>query len=331
MTISAMQVLMAGALDLLIGDPAWLPHPVRSVGRSISACESSLRRYYPTPDAERRAGALLVVIVVLSVYGVSALLTELLAGFSDSRAMLIGSVVLVYLVATTIATRELISAVRKVVTVSAGDLDAGRRAVSMIVGRDTQGLDERGVLKAAIETLAENLSDGVVAPLFYLAVGGLPLALAYKAVNTLDSMIGYKNDRYRHFGWAAARLDDAANYIPARMTGAFIVAARFLHALAKGDGSAYSGSRYALSIMLRDGRNHTSPNSGVPEAAMAGALRVQLGGASTYGGMLVDKPTIGDAGNADYRGAAGTALALASLASVMATLAAAGAAALRNW
>ncbi|MCL4456960.1 MAG: adenosylcobinamide-phosphate synthase CbiB, partial [Nitrospirae bacterium] len=174
------------------------------------------------------------------------------------------------------------------------DIESARSNLGMIVGRDTQNLSEKGILKATIETSSENLSDGIIAPLFYLAIGGLPLALTYKAINTLDSMVGYKNDRYKNFGWAAARLDDIANYIPARITGALIAVSS----------SAVFRSpftvRDSLKTMLRDGRKHTSPNAGIPEAAMAGALGVRLGGPSSYGGIIIQKPYIGTETDVDY-------------------------------
>ena len=167
----------------------------------------------------------------------------------------------------------------------AGDLPAARRAVSMIVGRDTDRLDEAGVAKAAVETVAENASDGVIAPLLFLAIGGAPLGMAYKAVNTMDSMVGYKNDKYLYFGRAAARLDDVLNLIPARVAGVLMC----LGAAASG----YDG-RNAWRIFRRDRKNHKSPNSAHTEAACAGALQLQLVGPSYYFGKLVDKPTIGD-------------------------------------
>ena len=329
--VTATQVLLAGAVDLLIGDPSWLPHPVRLIGRAISACEGFLRRFCSTPGAERVAGVLMVAAIVTPVYLLAALAVEALTGLEHPGAAIFGSVSLIVLIATTIAARELIFSVKRVVAaISDGDLESGKRAVSMIVGRDTKSLDERGVLKAAIETLAENLSDGVVAPLMYLAVGGLPLALTYKAVNTLDSMVGYKNDRYRYFGWAAARLDDVANFIPARITGLLIVAALFLYALGKRTGGVMQETRKAFAIMLRDGRNHTSPNSGVPEAAMAGAVRVRLGGPSTYGGIVFNKPFIGDMDADDYLAASRKALILATITSVVAVVMTAGVSVLRS-
>jgi adenosylcobinamide-phosphate synthase len=178
------------------------------------------------------------------------------------------------------------------------------------------------VLRAAIETVSENLSDGVIAPVFYLVIGGLPLAIAYKAINTLDSMVGYRNEKYLSFGWAAAKLDDAANFIPARLTGIFIVLASFCYYLLRKPGNALSAARASFRVMKRDGRNHTSPNSGIPEAAMAGCLGVRLGGPSTYGGILVQKPFIGDDRTGDYGSASEQAIGIVLLASCIAALAA---------
>jgi adenosylcobinamide-phosphate synthase len=231
---------------------------------------------------------------------------------------------LIYLTATTIALRELIASARLVIeSVKDGALDASRKKLAMIVGRDTGNLTEDGVMRATVETLAENLSDGVIAPIFYLTLGGIPLAIAYKAINTLDSMVGYKNERYIRFGWAAARLDDIANFIPARITGMFIVIAAFLYSLFREPANSMSVARKALSVMRRDGRNHTSPNSGIPEAAMAGALGLRLGGPSTYRGVVVEKPYIGDEMGTNSIAASESAVALVSLASFLSVVTAA--------
>ncbi len=232
----------------------------------------------------------------------------------------IGALLFIYLASTSLALRSLLTAAKGVIdAVKEKDLGAARQRLSMIVGRDTQELEEEAILRATIETVAENLSDGFVAPLLYLAVGGLPLAIAYKAVNTLDSMVGYKNERYLRFGWAAARLDDAANYVPARITGFILAPAAFCRFLTDGPAAAFRAARGALAAMRRDGRKHTSPNSGIPEAAMAGALGVRLGGPSTYGGMLVKKPFIGDGTTGDYRISADRALSLSACAATLAT------------
>lgn len=329
--VSTTQVLLAFALDMLIGDPLWLPHPVRMIGRGIEAGERILRRFCATTRRERSAGMLLALCIVLSTYLLGEGMVVLLKAGSHPLVAGLGYAVLVYLIATTIATRELIgSAHRVIAAIDDGDLENGRRQVSRIVGRDTQDLSEQGVLRAAIETLAENLSDGVVAPLLYLALGGLPLALAYKAVNTLDSMLGYKNEQYRHFGWAAARLDDAANFVPARISGLLIVISVFLYALARNPREAIASARRSCSVMVRDGRNHPSPNSGIPEAAMAGALRIRLGGASTYGGVVSEKPFIGSEHDSDYVTASKTALVLVAISSAIAAGMTAGISALRG-
>ncbi len=288
------------ALDILMGDPEGLPHPVRVIGRFVERVELFLRRRIEASGgganetAERWAGILLVVIVVGATYGTFHLISSILLSPSVLAATRNLSLVLfLYLISTTLATRELIRSARSVIrSLVDGNTRDARRRLSRIVGRDTHSLDRKGILKATIETLAENTSDGIIAPLFYLAIGGLPLAMTYKAINTLDSMVGYRDDRYRHFGWAAARLDDLANLLPARITGALIVLASLLSSLPPFPSSM--SWRNAYRVMLRDGRNHLSPNSGIPEAAMAGALGVQLGGPSVYNGVLVEKPCIGE-------------------------------------
>jgi adenosylcobinamide-phosphate synthase len=300
----AITLTVAYLLDLVIGDPAWLPHPVRGIGWAIEKMERALsgmmRMTESSRDTARRAptvekvvGIVLVIIIIGATYGIFYFINHLLLAprFSLLTSYL-AFIILAILVATTIATRELIKSAHAVIDeISSGDVVRARGKLGMIVGRDTGSLDQKGILKAAIETLAENASDGIIAPLVYFAIGGLPLAMAYKAVNTLDSMVGYKNEKYRNFGWAAARLDDIANYVPARITGILIVVATFLSGV-RGKPILYPMS--SLKIMMRDGRKHSSPNSGVPEAAMAGALGVRLGGPSVYGGVTVEKPYIGE-------------------------------------
>jgi len=279
----AMVVLSAFFLDLVLGDPRWLPHPVRGIGWMIDRTEPVLRRFARSPRSEKRAGVLLVMFIVLLVYAFSALLLFLASFYSS----MLGFIIAVLLAYTTLAARDLARSARTVlVHLEGGDIAGARRALSMIVGRDTAELDEQGITRAVVETVAENASDGVIAPLFYLALGGPALAMAYKAVNTLDSMVGYKNSRYRDFGWAAARLDDLANFIPARVTAVLLALAAWCLPGASG--------RNAFRISVRDGRKHASPNSGYPEAAVAGALGLRLGGPGAYGGLILDKPTIGD-------------------------------------
>jgi adenosylcobinamide-phosphate synthase len=316
--IGARELIFAFFLDLVIGDPRWLPHPVRIIGRGITMMENFLRKSIKINE-ERTAGIYLVISIVIPTVIITLLAQKALLWFSTDFFMIIGMIILIYLIATTLALRELVNAALLVINaVRDGNLERARRNLAMIVGRDTAVLPEEAILRATIETLAENLSDGFIAPLFYLVIGGLPLAMAYKAINTLDSMVGYKNEQYLRFGWAAAKLDDAANYIPARMAGMFIVSAVFLFAVCKDPLHALQTARRSYSIMRRDGRNHTSPNSGVPEAAMAGALGVKLGGPSTYGGALIEKPRIGDDGAADYCAAAGQAVALTAVAASVA-------------
>lgn len=297
-------ILMAAfLLDLAIGDPHWLPHPVRLIGKAISQIETLLRRYVKTPLAEGFGGILLVIVITALTFIATYLITGSFIQPLNNITVFLGVIVYVYLTSTTLATRGLVKSAELVInSVKANNLDAARHDLSMIVGRDTQGLSEKGVLRATTETLAENLSDGVIAPLFYLLIGGLPLALTYKAINTLDSMVGYKNSKYRYFGWAAARLDDIVNYIPARITGLLIVVTSFFIS------RSASTLKSSAAIMLRDGRKHASPNSGIPEAAIAGALQIRLGGPSAYGGLLVEKPYIGDESKTDYLAASENAI-----------------------
>ena len=212
-------VLSAYVMDLILGDPRWFPHPVRGIGWMIGRTEEVLRRFAKTPQAEKTAGVLLVILVILPVFIIAQFL--LLASFKVSVTA--GLIVSVFLAFTTLAARGLGDAAKAVARrLDAGDIEQARAELATIVGRDTADLDEEGIARAVVETVAENASDGVIAPLFYLAIGGPALALAYKAVNTLDSMVGYKNERYVNLGWAAARLDDVANYVPARITAVLI-------------------------------------------------------------------------------------------------------------
>jgi len=272
-------LLSAVALDLLLGDPRWLPHPVVGIGRLISALESHLRRLLHN---ERLAGALLL----LSVVGTTTLLTYVLLKGAHAVNPYLGVALAAVLAWTCLAARSLHGESKLVAErLIAGDLDGARHYLSRIVGRDTNDLDEAEIWRALVETVAENTSDGIIAPLLYLMIGGPVLGLAYKAVNTLDSMVGYKNERYRDFGWASARFDDLANWLPARLTGLLMVVAAPFVGLSAGS---------SLRIMIRDGGNHSSPNSGIPEAATAGALGIRLGGTNRYFGTPVEKPTIGD-------------------------------------
>jgi len=266
--------------DVITGDPLWFPHPVRGMGFLIAKSETLLRR--TIPNREFLGGTILVIFMVFVSWLIPFGALRLAVNFSEWVAFFLGIV----LTDCCLATRQLaIEAMRVYKKTKEGDLEGGRRAVSMIVGRDTERLSLEQVNKAAIETVAENLSDAVIAPMFYLALGGLPLAFVYKAVNTMDSMIGYKNSRYLKFGRAAAKLDDALNFLPARISGLLIIAASAILKF---------NSRNAYEVYRRDCFNHTSPNSGHPEAACAGALGLALGGDTYYEGKLEEKPLIGD-------------------------------------
>ena len=283
-TLRLFALLLGFFLDLLLGDPRWLPHPIRAIGALIAALEKVLRRLFPKNQGGELAGGAALVILVLALSGGFTLLVLWLCGQVGLWLRFLAETVLCYQL---LATRSLKGESMKVYqALKAGDLEGARHAVSMIVGRDTQRLDEAGVARAAVETVAENASDGVIAPLIFLAIGGAPLGMAYKAINTMDSMVGYKNDRYLWFGRCAARLDDLVNFIPARLAGLLMCL-----------GAGFSGfdGPNALRIFRRDRKNHKSPNSAHTEAAAAGALHIQLGGPNYYFGKLVDKPAIGDA------------------------------------
>jgi adenosylcobinamide-phosphate synthase len=277
---SASLLLSAFLLDLAVGDPRWFPHPVVLMGEFISRGESLLW----TGKAWRDFISGMAVSLALLALAVGA--AWALLYFLTFLPPWIAFVLTAGLASTTLATRGLLDAVTRIETpLRLGNLVEARENLAHIVGRDTTALNEDKVLRASLESLAENTSDGIVAPLFYLLLGGIPLAMAYKAVNTLDSMIGYRTERYFYFGKFAARLDDVANFIPARLTALFMVIATLLVKLNAGP---------ALRVLRRDHVNHLSPNAGYPEATLAGALGIRLGGPSVYFGKEVWKPTMGD-------------------------------------
>ncbi len=271
-------------LDRALGDPHGLPHPVRAVGRLIERSERLIRRVFPdTRGGQLWGGALLVLIVCMAVWGCAAGLCAL-AGRAGAWALWAARALLSYYLLAARSLRDESGLVYEYL--KKGDTEGARHAVSMIVGRDTQRLEGEEIARAAVETVAENTSDGVIAPLFYLFLGGPALGWLYKAVNTMDSMVGYRNERYLYFGRAAARLDDAANMLPSRLSALFMALAALLLGF---------DARGAVRIWRRDRRKHKSPNSAQTEAACAGALGVRLGGDAWYFGLLHKKPWIGDA------------------------------------
>lgn len=289
MVLYHMTAFVAGfCLDLLFGDPYWMPHPIRLIGRWIGFLDQKLLGGSAADrdgKKEKERGICLVLFVLLPAVLIPHFI--LYAGYTLHPAVgvVIESVMTYQLLAAKCLRVESMKVYDRLM---AQDLPGARKAVSMIVGRDTEQLDETGVAKAAIETVAENASDGVIAPMCYLALGGPVWGFFYKAVNTMDSMVGYKNERYLYFGRAAAKLDDVVNYIPARISALLMILAAYL------PGREFSG-KGAYRIWKRDRYNHASPNSAQTEAACAGALGIRLAGNASYFGKIVEKPLIGDA------------------------------------
>ena len=277
-----LKVLAACGLDLALGDPRCLPHPVRLMGLAISWYERLVLKSMRGKMARLVAGIVIAAgLPVLCFFCIQWVIEQ--AYVLD---VYVGHAVWIFFGYTALAARDLGDHAMHVYrALVSGSLEEARNAVSLIVGRDTAGLSEPEVIRATIETVAESSSDGVIAPLLFLAIGGPPLALAYKAVNTLDSMIGHRTEPYRHLGWASARLDDLMNWVPARLSGLCLILAA---------GIRLGTFRSAWKTFLRDGHKHVSPNSGWPEAAMAGALQVQVGGMNSYEGILVERPKLGD-------------------------------------
>jgi adenosylcobinamide-phosphate synthase len=269
--------------DWIAGDPEWLPHPVRLIGKGVEKGERMLRRPGQTPAFELAAGGALTIGLVVTTY----VGTAKTIAWMHRRDRALGFVAETLLAWTCLASRNLHDEASAVVdALEANDIVLARQQLARIVGRDTQHLDTQEISRAVIETVAESCSDGVIAPLFYMAIGGVPLAMAYKAINTLDSMIGHADKRYFYFGKVAARLDDVANFFPSRLTALGIATAA-----ATIDGAS---PVTALETWVRDGLKHKSPNAGQPESAMAGALQVRVGGENFYGGEPVAGPLIGE-------------------------------------
>ena len=270
-------------LDRLFGDPKWMYHPVIFIGKTISFLEKNIRKILPrTPSGELMGGIVLVLLTLIASGGIPCIILYAAGLIHPAIQWAAGAFMCYQLLAVKCLRDESMKVYDALKT---GTIEDGRHAVSMIVGRDTQALDEKGVVKAAVETVAENFSDGVLAPMLYMLIGGPVLMFVYKGINTMDSMVGYKNDRFLYFGRCAAKLDDAANFIPSRIAGIMLILAAYI--------GPFSG-KDARRIFLRDRRKHASPNSAQTESAAAGALQIQLAGNAYYFGKLHEKQFIGD-------------------------------------
>lgn len=276
------QILLALCLDFLVGDPRWLPHPVKAIGRLALGLEDPLRRRFPP----RTAGMMAVLLVVTISTGSVWLCCQMAAALHPLGGDLVSILLLTTCFAMQDLRRHALAVYHALIAGNqSGDLSQARSKVAMLVGRDTAALDAAGITRATIESVAENTVDGVTAPLLFALIGGAPGAILYKAINTLDSTYGYKNERYLQFGWAAARLDDLANFVPARISALLVPLAAWLTG---------QDAPQAWQIFLRDRHHHPSPNGGQIEAAFAGALRIQLGGEISYGGEATFRPYLGD-------------------------------------
>jgi len=265
-------------LDLILGDPQFLPHPIRWMGKAIELLEPAFRKVSKSLYV---SGTFFAILLILATWAI----TFIFVIFAYKLSLMLGIVIEIVIIYWCISARSLRQSAMEVSrSLVSNKIDEAKKKVSLIVGRDVEKLTERGIVKSTIETVAENLVDGVISPLFFAVIGGAPLAIAYKMVNTLDSMVGYKNDKYIHFGKAAARIDDIANFIPARVCVPVI---SFAAQILSGKGLP------ALKTAIKEGKNHSSPNAGFPEASFAGAMGVKLGGPNYYHGKLVHKPYIG--------------------------------------
>ena len=279
----AIEIMLAYVLDLIFGDPRWFPHPVKGIGWLIEKLEPPLRKMIRN---ERIGG----IVLAISVIGVSGYLAFISIQLASSVNKYLGALLAIIIIYSSLAVKDLdVESMEVYRSLEKNDIASARKNLSLIVGRDTHSLTYPGVTRAAVETVSENIVDGIISPLFYAFIGGAPLALAYKAANTLDSMVGYKNEKYIYFGWASAKIDDWANFIPARVSALFLPLACLL---------AGKDALNSWKMIRRDGGKNSSPNSGIPEAAMAGALGVRLGGLNHYHSKAIVKPFIGDDINA---------------------------------
>ena len=283
MTISLVALVMGYILDLIFGDPYWMPHPVRFIGNLISILEKVIRRFMPKTKRGEYIGGIILTVMVVSISMVIPLVIILMAKSINTYLALTVETFMCYQI---LATKSLkVESMKVYDELAKNDLPSARKAVSMIVGRDTKDLTFSGVAKAAVETVAENTSDGIIAPMIFIAIGGAPMGFFYKAINTMDSMVGYKNERYINFGRFEAKLDDVVNYLPARISAYQMILSSFF---------LRYDYKNAFKIYKRDRYNHASPNSAQTESVCAGALDVQLAGNAYYFGKLYEKPTIGD-------------------------------------
>ncbi|MBT5027673.1 MAG: cobalamin biosynthesis protein CobD [Nitrospinaceae bacterium] len=277
--ILTLQIVIAFIADLLVGDPKGYPHPVKIIARLALWLESITRKSFSNP---RLAG----IVTTLSIVSISFLIVWLVVWSLTFIHPWLGCGASVFFIYTSLSIRSLYDESLPVLRyLQENKLVEARKSLSMIVGRDTENLDNKNIVRATVETVAESTVDGIIAPLFFAVLGGAPGVIAYKAVNTMDSLFGYKNDKYFYFGWASARLDDLANWVPARISIPIIATGAMITGL---------NGKNAMAVGLRDGSNHPSPNSGYSEATMAGALEVRLGGNNYYSGKLNIKPYIGD-------------------------------------
>lgn len=282
MFIHAIYIFIAYIVDLVVGDPRFLPHPVVIIGKYISRLEKIIRKVFQKEAQLKKAGMLLPLVIVGGTYLVVSLLIYGVGLIHDWLAIALE----IWLISTTIAVKGLGEAGMEVYRhLKNNNLVEARRSLGMIVGRDTEHLDESEISRGTVETVAENIVDAIISPLFFAVIGGAPLAMAYRAINTLDSMVGYKNEKYSNLGWASARLDDVANFIPARLTVVALLFVVWIKAF---------NVRNALKTIIRDARKHPSPNSGFTEAGVAGALGIQLGGLNYYGGIASNRAKMGE-------------------------------------
>ena len=279
--MNILSIYIGYIIDLIIGDPYSFPHPVIYIGKLIKCLENNIRKVFKKEKYLKFAGFILWFITVGTTYLLTYLIIKL-SKFNSITFLIVNS----FIIYTTLATKCLKDEAIKIYNIlKSGDIYESRKQLSYIVGRDTNSLNEAEIIRATVETVAENTVDGIISPMFYAFIGGAPLAMAYKAINTLDSMVGYKNDKYINLGFASAKIDDIANYIPARICIIFITIASLILRF---------NYKNCFKISIRDRKNHKSPNCAYPEGAVAGALGIQLGGTNIYFGKPVYKPTIGD-------------------------------------